>query len=359
MKTLFLLTSAFIGTTCHGQGCTGINIQSITGSFVLARTYEWGNGEMDGMIEIVPRNTSYTATTPEGKNGMTWKNEYGYVGITSGLTPYINEGLNEKGLNVGMFFLPDYAKYPAFDPSEKDKTVSELELSRYLLSTCATCEEVKEKLAQIHITGVFQKELNSAPPIHWRVGDKNGQSIIIECTEGAVHVYQNEVGVLTNSPDYPWHLKNLNNYVNLHSDAPSPFKMREQTIRPFGAGSGLLGLPGDYTPASRFIKAAFLLNNSRTPISSYQAITLCFTILANFDIPISAEFSPANAPDIPSATQWTSVVNVSEGVLYYRTMYNYAIRKIDINKIDFRKGKDRFLPLDKEKKQTIIELNDI
>ncbi|MDD4820117.1 MAG: choloylglycine hydrolase family protein [Flavobacteriales bacterium] len=359
MKKMLFLALCLTFLNSYGQGCTGINITASTGEIFFSRTYEWGEGDMGNMLEIVPRNTTYTATTPEGQNGLSWKNQYGFVGMTSGTTPYINEGLNEKGLNVGMFFMLHYAQYPAFDPPQRGNTVSELELSRLLLSTCATCDDVRKKLEEIRITGVYQKELGSAPPIHWRVADRTGESLIIECTDGKVHLYPNQVNVLTNSPDYPWHIKNLNNYVNLNSNAAKTFTMGSVTVKPFGAGSGLLGLPGDYTPPSRFIRAAFFINNSRTPSSAYQAMTLCFTILANFDIPLSAEYDASSAPDIPSATQWTSVVNLTDGIFYYRTMYNYAIRRIELSKIDFNKTKDRFIPLDREKRQTILDVNDI
>jgi choloylglycine hydrolase len=133
--------------------------------------------------------------------------------------------------------------------------------------------------------------------------------------------------------------------------------MGDIEILPSGSGSGLLGLPGDFTPVSRFIRAAFFLSYSRTPATAYDAMSLSFTILSNFNIPLSGELPAHSAPQMPAATQWTSVIDATGRALYYRTMYNSTIRRIEIDKIDFEKEKERYVPLDKTLHETITDVS--
>lgn len=354
MKTKILLFSLLAATHAAGvkaQGCTGITVRTESGGVFPARTFEWAEGYVDPKLKIVKRSSFYRANTPQG-GGMSWKGKYGYVGITSGDAPYVNEGLNEKGLSAGVFFFPGFASYAPFDPKNVEKTISELDFTAYVLSMCATVDDVREALGRITVTGVFQSELGGAPQVHWRVVDASGHGVVVEITGGGrVDIYENTVGVLTNSPQFPWHLTNLRNYLELKSAPASPMDLGGEKLTPLGSGSGMLGMPGDYTPPSRFVRAAFLLNNSRPARTAYDAVVLGFHILNNFDIPLSAEIPPENAPDMPSATQWTSLSDVAGRVFYYRTMYDCAIRKIDFARLDFSPGNDITAPLDEKLRQ--------
>jgi choloylglycine hydrolase len=164
------------------------------------------------MIKICPRGKRYTSSINNDK-GMTWKSIYGAIGITSDTTAFINEGINEKGLVAGMFFFDHYATYHDYDPKAKDHTIDALDLSYFILSNCSTTDEVKEKLAAIRICGSIRSELGRVVPLHWRVGDAHGKSIIIECVDKQLNIYDDTLGVITNSPPYPYHITNLCNYV--------------------------------------------------------------------------------------------------------------------------------------------------
>lgn len=358
MKTKILLLSvaAAFSAGVKAQGCTGITVRTVSGDAFQARTYEWGSSYSDPVLKVAKRSSVYNAASPSGL-GMAWKGRYGYVGILSAGSPYVNEGLNEKGLSVGVFFLPGFASYAPFDPRDVKNTISELDFTAYVLSMCATVDQVIEELERIKITGVFQSQLGGVPQVHWRVGDSSGRTVIIEITDGGcVNVYESKVGVLTNSPEYPWHLVNLRNYVNLRPEPAASVELGGEKLTPVGSGSGLLGIPGDYTPPSRFVRAAFLLNNSRAPQTAYDAVILGFHILNNFDIPLSAEEAPDKVPDMPSATQWTSLADTSGLVFYYRTMYNSSIRRVILSSIDFSQGDDITVPLDRELRQDFTDV---
>ena len=168
--------------------------------------------------------------------------------------------------------------------------------------------------------------------------------------------YENKVGVLTNSPDFPWQVTNLNNYVNLYPGAVTPQQWGGVTIFPFGAGAGFHGIPGDVTPPSRFVRVAFYKATAPVCPTAYDAILQSFHILNNFDIPIGIEYALGKAPDIPSATQWTSAIDLTNRKVYYKTAYNNNIRCISMKKIDFDKVKYQSYPLDKELKQPVEEI---
>ena len=178
-----------------------------------------------------------------------------------------------------------------------------------------------------------------------------------EFIDGEPRFYDNEVGVLTNSPDFPWQITNLNNYVNLHPGNAEAQRIGNVRIFPFGAGSGFLGIPGDVTPPSRFVRIAFYKATAPACGTGLDAVLQSFHILNNFDIPIGIEHPEGHAPDIPSATQWTSAIDLANRRLYYKTSYNNSIRCIDLKKIDFARIGYQAHPLDTIQQQPIEELS--
>ena len=169
--------------------------------------------------------------------------------------------------------------------------------------------------------------------------------------------YENPLGVLTNSPGLEWHWTNLNNYINLQPGTPPEHNYGPLQMKSFGHGAGLLGLPGDFTPPSRFVRATFFQLTAPQQASAQESIFQAFHILNNFDIPTGTEqpWGKASA-DVPSATQFTVATDTQNCIIYYRTMYNSNIRCIDMKQIDFSKVKYQAFPLDKELVQPIEEI---
>lgn len=150
-----------------------------------------------------------------------------------------------------------------------------------------------------------------ASTVHWRFADLSGKQIVLEIIDGKLQFYDNPLGVLTNSPDFNWQITNLNNYVNLYPGAAPSQNMGETALNAFGAGSGFLGIPGDITPPSRFVRAAFFQSTAPLQATAEDAVLQGFQILNNFDIPVGIEFGKGETPSgIPSATQWTSVTDM-------------------------------------------------
>ena len=176
----------------------------------------------------------------------------------------------------------------------------------------------------------------------------------MEIVAGKLQCYDNPLGVLTNSPGFEWHQTNLNNYVNLVPGTMSDRLVGDLTLRAFGGGSGLHGIPGDMTPPSRFVRAAFFQATAPRQENGEAAVLQAFHILNNFDIPVGIQFAEGQTvPDIPSATQWTVATDLQNRRIYFRTMYNSNIRCIDLKAIDFKKVHFQSAMLDAVHKQPI------
>ena len=352
-KNLLLGIAAVCGSTFQAVACTGISLTSRDGSYVQARTIEWARGVLQSEYVIIPRDRQLTSFTPTGVNGLTFTAKYGVVGLAVVQKEFIAEGINEAGLSAGLFFFPHYGGYETYDAAQNQRTLADLQVTEWLLSQFSTIDEVKAALSSVRVVG-----LETTAVVHWRIGEPSGRQVVLEIINGQPRFYENKLGVLTNSPGFDWQMTNLNNYVNLRSGSTTAQWLGHDTeLVPFGAGSGFLGIPGDVTPPSRFVRAAFYQSSAPRQDSALQTVLQCFRILGSFEIPIGIEFSAGEPPtDIPSATQWTSAADLMNRKIYYNTMYNSAIRCIDLRQIDFSRVKYRSVPLDETKHQSVETL---
>jgi choloylglycine hydrolase len=187
------------------------------------------------------------------------------------------------------------------------------------------------------VPAVVFKAWGYAPPIHYVVHDASGHSIVIEPVGGKLRVYDNPLGVVTNSPTFDWHMTNLANYANLSPSNVPPARLGPITIVPLGQGSGMLGLPGDFTPPSRFVRAAVLSQAVYPAATGNEAVLLAFHVLNNFDIPNGAARSREKDDHVnPPAdyTLWTSANDLQSKRFYFRTCENSRIRMVDLTKMN-------------------------
>ncbi|WP_304952863.1 choloylglycine hydrolase family protein [uncultured Alistipes sp.] len=351
MITNLLLGAAACGGTFQAIACTGIALTAADGAYVQARTIEWALGPLPSEYVIIPRGERLRSFTPTGANGLRFMTKYGVVGLTVVMRDFIAEGINEAGLSAGLFFFPRYGGYEPYEPEQNDRTLADLQVTAWILSQCATIDEVKAAIGSVRIVGLERTSV-----VHWRIGEPSGRQVVLEIVDGVPHFYENEAGVLTNAPGFEWQLTNLNNYVNLRpGDAPAQ-KLGGATLLPFGGNSGFLGIPGDATPPSRFVRAAFYRATAPQRATAFDTVQQCFHLLNNFDVPVGIEHPEGEAPDIPSATQWTSAIDLTNRKVYYKTAYNNTIRCIDLAEIDFAKVKYQFRPLDKERIQPVEKI---
>ena len=342
---------AFGASAIDASACTGISLVAKDGSQVVARTVEWAATAMQCGYVVAPRGHAHQSYTPTGDNGLKYDAVYGYVGIYTEYEPFVVEGINETGLSAGLFFFPQYGEYAPYDSANNDKTLCDMQFVSWVLSQFSSIDEVKAALNRIDLVTLNHK----IGAVHWRIAQPDGRMVVLEVVAGVPHFYENTLGVLTNAPGFPWHMTNLNNYINLKpGSAPDNEIKAGITLKPLGHGSGMLGLPGDFTAPSRFVRATFFQTTAPTWDTGFETIVQAFHILNNFDIPVGSQHALSDIPKgLPSATQFTAATDQTAMKFYYRTAWNSNIRCIDLKDIDFRKIAYQSHPLDPEQVQPI------
>ena len=345
-----LLATLGLSTQMPANACTGITLKSKDGMTVAARTIEWAESVMNNLYVVVPRNQELQSLTPSGMDGVRFKSKYGFVGLAVEQKEFMVEGVNEKGLSAGLFYFPNYGKYQPFDPMEKDKSLADFQVVSYVLAKCSSINDVKRELEKVRIINIDPR----SSTVHWRFTEPSGRQVVLEIVDEVMHFYENPLGVLTNSPGIEWHWTNLNNYINLQPGNAPEHSFGPLAMKSFGHGSGMLGLPGDFTPPSRFVRAAFFQLTAPQQPNAEGCVFQAFHLLNNFDIPAGTELPMGKASvDLPSATQFTVATDTGNRMIYYRTMYNSTIRCIDLKAIDFSQVKYQSYPLDEVKKQPV------
>jgi choloylglycine hydrolase len=213
------------------------------------------------------------------------------------------------------------------------------------LTNFATVKEARAGLDQVTVVPTEYKEFGGVPPFHAIVHDAAGEAIVIEFADGKTKVFDNPLGVITNSPTFDWHLTNLRNYVNLSATNVPPIAIDNIRLGQFGEGSGLLGLPGDYTPPSRFVRAVTFTQAANQPATAEEAVNLAFHILNGFDIVKGVVRSQHNGQVINDFTQYTTAADLKNLCYYYRTYEDPAIRVVDLKKLVLTPGKVLELPV--------------
>ena len=359
---LIIFVIALLVSIPSVNACTGITLKAEDGAVVFGRTMDWSMFEQEMGVVIIPRGQTFIGTTPDGKPGFKWVSKYGAVAIEISYLGKsgILDGLNEKGLSVGVFFHPGFAEYQEYDPKEAHRSIGSLDVIGLLLSKCDSISDVRKMLHEIRVVPIIEKMLKMATPLHYIVTEPNGKAVVIEYLDGELHIFNAPLGVITDSPNYDWHITNLRNYINLSPVPYSGKKMEGIDFLPLGGGSGLLGLPGDFTPPSRFVRAVTLSQTARSTKDGEETLYEVFRILDNFNVPlVSSEGSGQQKPPsgLRSGTNWTTASDTKNLVIYYHTQHNRRVRMIDLKKIDFTSHHEisRF-PMDKEKRQDIKDM---
>ena len=351
LKVVALSVAVMLGAFTEMFACTGISLKAKDGSRIVARTMEWGTFVMDSRYVVIPRGYTQTALTPEGANGMKIVAKYGYVGIGVLDDNLIAEGVNEKGVMGELFYFPNFGKYEEYNKAHRETTLSDAQLLSWVLGNFASIDEMIANLDKIHVVG-YGRGFGAA---HFNLADASGRHVVLEYIDGKAKVYENKIGVITNAPSFDWHMTNLGNYMNVFAGAVEPREVVPGlTVKSLGMGSASLGLPGDLTPPSRFVRAAFYVHTARPQATGEQSIMQAFQILHNFDIPAGSEYKLSEEmPELLSATQWTAAVDLTNLKFYYHTAWNNKIRCIDVKTIDFGKVKYQTRDLDTVKRNEV------
>ncbi len=316
--------------------CTNFKTKTAKdGSVVVGRSLEFPN-MLPTAIGVLPADYAGQSLEFDGKAGKSWQAKYGVVGMSGfGKPGWLLDGLNTEGVSAHLLYMPGFCTYQAFKGDGSD--LSEVDLIAYLLGTCNSVAEVKAAVADVNVWG-FDPGMGFAPPMHCLVHDKTA-SVAIEFRPDGMSVVDNPTGVGTNSPYMDWHLTNLNNYAGRSAVNPGATTVDGTTLAPLGEGQGLIGLPGDYTPPSRFVRAFTLVQLSDQPKDSADAEQTAVHIINSFDI-VPGLVQETMGPDhqlVDEVTCWDVVVNLTGQRYAYRTVSDPNWYVVDLSTTNFSK----------------------
>lgn len=299
--------------------CTSIAMK--TGDFYFGRNMDL-NDTFGEQVVITPRNYPFlfrlAGRLPQ---------HYAMIGMASVVEQYplYAEAVNERGLCMAGLNFPDNAYYAA-EPDPKKKNVSPFELIPWILGQCATVAEARQVLSRTQLVAI---PFNSSLPLatlHWHIADQT-QSIVLEVMKDGMHIHENPVHVMTNNPPFPFHMTNLSLYLNLTVEMPENCFRKDVNVKPFGKGLGSFGLPGDFSPTSRFVKAAYLLLNSKCEKTEQSSVSQFFHILDSVTV---VNGSILLEQESAYFTTYSCCVNVSRGIYYYKSYFNNQLTAVHL-----------------------------
>lgn len=307
--------------------CTAISLKSDDNHYFFGRNmdieYDFGQ-----KVTFVPRGFQI-------KNRVTnedYKTKYAILGMASVVDnyPLFADGFNEQGLACAGLNFPGYASYDD-DILENSINIAPYDFILWVLSNFSTVDEVLSKIQKIRlINKEFMKGL-ALPPLHWIIYDKTGKSIVIEKTKDKLSVFENKLGVLSNSPTFDWHLTNLNQYAGLSSKNPEDTSWRDENLSPNGQGAGLFGIPGDCYPASRFVRASYFCSHANRLLTKEKTLASFFRILGNLAFVDGSVITKDGHTDL---TIYSSAMDLNDCIYYYNTYDNLQITAISMNNED-------------------------
>ncbi len=300
----------------HASACTAVNFSAKDGAVIAGRTMEWAY-DMQWTLKSVPAGSAVPLTAPAKMKlaGTELKSKYAFIAvmpaILKGAEAYL-EGQNSAGLGMSGNFLPGFTEYQTVATGDKDY-VSVLNLGRFALGMFDSVKALRAELPKYKVW--FDPSevsgLPTPPWLHFVFTDRTGDSIVIEFVKGQMVISDNVAQVLTNSPTYDWHVLNLRNYLSLTNDGKASVPYRGGNVTALGQGGALLGLPGDYQPSSRFVRAAYLRHLATTPANASEASQLAVHVLNNVDIPVGVVSSTEGGQTVSDYTQWVMIKDLT------------------------------------------------
>jgi choloylglycine hydrolase len=350
----FLAKSVFVGlvvvlafSATNTYSCMSFRVTAKDGNVVIGRTMEFGV-DSGWKIAVVPRNLQFTSPAPGGKKGLTWKNKYGYVAVVGwGLDTMVSDGMNEAGLSFGGLWYEPGLKYQEVAPGQEHLALAQTMSGAWILGNFSTIDELKQAVSQIKVFGYVVPELHMAPPAHGIIYDASGKALVMEFGDGKVNLYDNPLGILTNAPDFPWHLNYLRQFIGMSDENPKPKEMAGLKFISTGHGAGMIGLPGDLTPPSRFVRLGVTTHFADKPENVDKALNLSQHIVNAFDIVsgMVVERDPQGKVVAKETTQWASFRDLTSRIFYFRTYENLELRKIELKKLELVGDKVRFIEM--------------
>jgi len=306
--------------------CTAVNYK--TDGFYFGRNLDL-HYSYDEKVTITPRNFPL-----KFRSVGELENHYAIIGMATEMEgyPLYYDATNEKGVSMAGLNFPGNAVFHAFE--EGKDNVSPFEFILWILGQCQNMEEVKELLSKLHLYDEpFSKEVPLAP-LHYMISYKE-ESIVVESVAEGLKIYENPVGVLANNPEFIYHLHRLNDFMQVTGKAPVNLFSEKLPLKPYSLGMGSMGLPGDLSSSSRFVRAAFVKFQDYAPKGEEESVSQFFHIL-------DAVSQPKGCTEVEGGhfeyTIYSSCVNTEKGIYYYKTYDNSRITGIGLWEEDIEGG---------------------
>lgn len=299
--------------------CTAISLQSRQMVNFLGRTMDFSY-PIEPKVYTIHRNHVWYNIL----NMNQFSDRYGFIGIgqeSEGMMGFF-DGVNEKGFAAAALYFPGYAKYDLKTDGEKREPVAALDFLHYLLGMCGSVDELEEIVRRISLVGVPDPVTKTVAPLHWIASDRSGKSAVVEPTEQGLKLYSNPIGVLANSPDFPWQMTNLRNYMGASPEQNSGVLWGEVSLMPFGQAGGTMLLPGGYTSPERFVRTAYQKTHVQAPADSTEAVVTCFHIMENVTVPKGVVVTERGTCDY---TKYTAFMNTKTCEYFFKTYDNSEI----------------------------------
>lgn len=312
--------------------CTSMVLRSDNSYFGRNMDIESGFGER---VIITPRNYIINFKSVPSLN-----KHYSIIGMGTIMNDYplYADATNEFGLSIASLAFPDNAYYDKEIDINK-YNITPFELIPWILGQCRSIDDTVKLLNKTNIVDISFNDKVSVTPLHWHIADKE-KSITLETTKTGMHIYNNPAEILTNNPNFSFHMDNLAMYLNLDTDTPSNSFSNSLGIKPFCKGIGSIGLPGDFSSPSRFVKTAYLLLNSKK--YNNDDISRFFHILDNVFV-VDGCISLKNVSDY--LTLYTSCTNIDKCIYYYKVYNNSRITAVNMWNEDIDSNKLISFPL--------------
>ena len=293
-----------------------------TKDFYFGRTldYEFSYGDE---VTITPRNFPFHFREQGNLN-----THYAIIGMAHVIDncPLYYDAINEKGLGMAGLNFVGNAVYR--EQEEGKDNVAQFEFIPWILSQCATVKEARRFVEKINLLNTPFNEKLPVAQLHWIISDRE-ESITIESVKEGINIYENPVGILTNNPPFDKQMFNLNNYMHLSAKSPENNFSKDLNLTTYSRGMGAIGLPGDLSSQSRFVRVAFTKMNSFSGDGEMESVSQFFHILNSVDQQRGCCELDDGKYEI---TLYTSCCNTDKGIYYYTTYNNHQITAVDMHK---------------------------
>lgn len=302
--------------------CTAITYRTRDHYFGRNLDLEYGYQES---VTVTPRNYPFRF-----RKVSPLPTHYAMIGMATNVDgyPLYYEATNEKGLSMAGLNFPKLAHYLP-EQSGKDN-ITPFEFIPWILGRCADVPQAKSALEKLNLVDIPFSAKLPLSPLHWIIADRNS-AITVEPAADGLRIYDNPIGVLTNNPPFDFHLYNLRNYMHVSRDPAENRFSGQYELTPYSNGMGGMGLPGDLSSASRFVRAAFVKLNAISRDSEEESVGQFFHLLDSVAMPRGCVRMRGEEYEI---TRYSSCCNTDRGIYYYTTYGNRQIRAVDMHRVD-------------------------